>query len=243
MTEVKLDPAPLREVAYRLLKADILACRLAPGQRITERQLAAETGLGISPIREALTRLDHEGLVCTLPRKGYQVKPLTMKSVDDLFAYWEIVGPEICRRGVMGATSEQIERFRGYFENLAPLLCDDEPSHERNRRASQIIDESFALMAEATCNDYLIATYHRISGELARVRAVILEVNIAETDQFAKDAAAWIDILAQRDSERAAQISRRFIEDIHNRYLRTLARWPSVVTAELVPVNSLGSTA
>ncbi|HEY1454899.1 MAG TPA: GntR family transcriptional regulator, partial [Candidatus Dormibacteraeota bacterium] len=90
-------------MAYRRLRADIASCRLAPGQRLTERGLAARTGLGVASIRDALTRLDHDGLVRTLPRKGYQVKPLTIKAVDDLFHFWAVIGPELVRRGIMGA--------------------------------------------------------------------------------------------------------------------------------------------
>ena len=98
MTHVTDAPAPrvsLNETAYRRLREDIIACRLAPGQRLTEKQLAADLGFSIAPLRDALTRLDHEGLIRTVPRKGYQVTPLTPKSIDDLFTLWQIVGPEL----------------------------------------------------------------------------------------------------------------------------------------------------
>lgn len=63
------------------------------GTALHRARLALTTGLGVSSIREALTRLDHDGLVRTLPRKGYQVTPLTVKSVDDLFVLWGIIVP------------------------------------------------------------------------------------------------------------------------------------------------------
>lgn len=46
---------PLGEAAFRRLRSDIVACRLTPGQRLTERGLAAELGMGVSPVRDALT--------------------------------------------------------------------------------------------------------------------------------------------------------------------------------------------
>ena len=67
----------LGEAAYRRLRGDIISCRLVPGQRITEKQLSADMGFGLAPVRDPLTRLDHEGLVRTLPGKGYQVAPTT----------------------------------------------------------------------------------------------------------------------------------------------------------------------
>lgn len=49
------------------LRERIVDGRLAPGLRITERQLAADMGIGLTPVRQALARLDGENLVRTLP--------------------------------------------------------------------------------------------------------------------------------------------------------------------------------
>ena len=240
MTEVEVDSAPLRDVAYRLLRAEIIACRLAPGQRTTERQLAAQTGLGISPIREALTRLDHEGLVRTLPRKGYQVKPLTMKSVDDLFVSWEVFGPEVARLGLARATPEQIEQIRNHFDTLVRWLAENATSHDLNRRAIQIVDDAFAVLAEATQNDYLVSMFHQLSGEISRVWALIMEWDLAEVGHFTAETAEWADLLSRIDGQAAAEVARRHIEGSHNRCLRALARWPSIVASELVLPSSPG---
>jgi DNA-binding FadR family transcriptional regulator len=72
----------LTEAVYQRLYADVMFGRLASGQRVTERALAAELGLSAAPVRAALARLDHDGLVTTLPRKGYRITPLTLKSTD-----------------------------------------------------------------------------------------------------------------------------------------------------------------
>jgi DNA-binding GntR family transcriptional regulator len=236
VTEAMAEPESLGEAAYRLLKADIAGCRLAPGQRVTERQLAAETGLGISAIRDALTRLDHDGLIRTLPRKGYQVAPLTMKSVDDLYVFWEICGPEVARRGVEGATDEQMDRVRMHFEELHRLLSETEPSHERNRQAIEYVDAAFDTLATATRNNYLIGAFHQVHTELSRVWSLILAWDRADSGHVTAENANWADVLTRRDGCAAADIARRYIEASHNRCLRALARWPSVVTAEVVPL-------
>ncbi len=121
MTDPSEPRVSLGEAAYRRVRGDIISCRLAPGQRLTEKQLATDIGLGISPVRDALTRLSHEGLVLTLPRKGYQVAPLTPKSIDDLFVVWEIVGPELVRLGIRQATEEQIAAAKAGFKGLDRL--------------------------------------------------------------------------------------------------------------------------
>ena len=83
----------LGERAYNRLLSDIIHGELLPGERVTERALQARLVLGASPIRDALARLDNEGLVLTLPRRGYQICPLTLQSIDDVFVLWRIIGP------------------------------------------------------------------------------------------------------------------------------------------------------
>lgn len=227
----------LGEAAYRQLRADIVSCRLAPGRRLTERSLVESTGFGISPIRDALTRLDHDGLVRTLPRKGYQVTPLTLKSVDDLFTLWRIVGPEIARLGVRDSDPDQRRRAVAAFTELAGLRH-DRPSDDSDLglRIAGLAGEAFEILATATDNDHLITIYRRLQNEMARVWALIAE-GTAQMPEFAVDE-DWLAILDRRDGEAAAAHVTRFITDAHGRILRILSRWPSVVSSEITSLRT-----
>lgn len=232
------ETVSLSEEAYRRLRADIASCRLAPGQRLTERGLAARTGLGVASIRDALTRLDHDGLVRTLPRKGYQVKPLTIKSVDDLFHFWIVIGPELVRRGIMNATAAELEQAAAGFRELAQTMNEDGPApRERALRGVAIAGRTFGLLAEATRNEYFISAYTRIEGEMSRVWTLVLESELLELGGFADGFEHWDTALSRRDGDAAVQFTRRYIEQSHQRVLRTLARWPSVIATEVVPVG------
>ena len=80
------DPVPsLAEQAYLRLRQEILVCTLAPGQVVTERELAGRYEMSKTPIREALTQVCHDGLVQRLPGRGYMVAPITVKDLRDLF--------------------------------------------------------------------------------------------------------------------------------------------------------------
>ena len=67
--------------AYEHLKGDILATRLAPGAPLIIARLIERTGLGWTPLREALSRLEAENLVVSEPNKGYRVAPVSAASV------------------------------------------------------------------------------------------------------------------------------------------------------------------
>ncbi|GKT17946.1 GntR family transcriptional regulator [Acidovorax sp. SUPP2522] len=76
--------AQLREQAYADIKRRIIACELAPGAQINEGALGTLLGLGRTPIHQALHRLEMEGLVTILPRKGIVVAPLSLDEVLDM---------------------------------------------------------------------------------------------------------------------------------------------------------------
>jgi DNA-binding GntR family transcriptional regulator len=225
----------LGEQAYQRLRSDIISTRLAPGQKLTEKVLAAETGWSGSPLREALTRLDHEGLIRTLPRKGYQVTPLTPKLVDDLFDVWTIIGPEIVRRGIRNASALQIEELRQRFhevDDVAHELTADEVQRER---ALDQADLAFELLARATDNEYLMTIFTRVSGDMHRIWAMVLAAYPEALDEVAQREFSD-QVLADRDAEGAAENTRRHIVAMHDRVLQIFARWPSVMSSEVVPV-------
>lgn len=236
MIDPEAADLPLGEAAFRRLRSDIVACRLAPGQRLTERGLAAELGVGVSPIRDALTRLDHDGLVRTIPRKGYQVTPLTIKSVDELFEFWALIGPEIVRCGVAAITDDQIEQALEYGRDITGLTADSGPARSVALRGVEAAGQLFDLLAEASDNRYLIAAHRRVVGEVLRVWTLVIDSELADAGRRVAALDEIRDAMVRRDAEAAAELMRQHIEQSHNRVLRTLARWPSVITSEVLPI-------
>lgn len=75
----------LRHTVYETLRAEMISCTLAPGTELREAELAARFAMSKSPVRDALMRLEREGLVVTIPRQGYRVAPISMPDVMDMF--------------------------------------------------------------------------------------------------------------------------------------------------------------
>ncbi len=82
---------PLRVQVYGALREAILGGRLKPGERIVEDRICGELGVSRSPLREALRKLEGEGLVSILPRRGAVVTELTSRDGMDLFAVREVL--------------------------------------------------------------------------------------------------------------------------------------------------------
>jgi len=76
---------PVRERAYEHLKTAILSGRFSPGERLTEEHLAKELGISRTPIREALHKLESEGLITPLASRGFVASQDSQEEVEELF--------------------------------------------------------------------------------------------------------------------------------------------------------------
>ena len=85
LTKLNLDEyKPLRDVVFENLRGAIVEGRLKPGQRLMEVQLAEQLGVSRTPVREAIRKLELEGLVVMLPRKGAYVANMSLKDLIDV---------------------------------------------------------------------------------------------------------------------------------------------------------------
>ena len=78
-------PSSLADTAYAALKRSILDADLPPGHHASEQEVAAMLGMSRTPVHEAALRLQHEGLVEVLPRRGVRVLPLGAAEIRDLY--------------------------------------------------------------------------------------------------------------------------------------------------------------
>ena len=87
MNDLKLNISEyllLRDVVFKTLREAILKGDLAPGERLMEIKLANQLGVSRTPIREAIRKLELEGLVVMVPRKGAEVAKITEKDLRDV---------------------------------------------------------------------------------------------------------------------------------------------------------------
>lgn len=94
------DYKPLREVVFNTLREAIISGELKPGERLMEVKLAEKMGVSRTPVREAIRKLELEGLVNMLPRKGAHVAELSAKDIMDVLevrAYSRRNGYQSCR--------------------------------------------------------------------------------------------------------------------------------------------------
>src|SRR5580700_3759218 len=93
-------PRTVAESTYQRLRQDILWGRFAPGSPLRSDELRARYDVGISPLREALTRLSSERLVTTVGQRGFRVAQLTAYDVEDTMATRLVIEGEALARSM-----------------------------------------------------------------------------------------------------------------------------------------------
>ncbi|HEY3813226.1 MAG TPA: GntR family transcriptional regulator [Caulobacteraceae bacterium] len=109
---------PLPDVLYDEVRARIVAGTLRPNTPVRQDTLAAELGVSKIPLREALSRLEHDGLVTLNPRRGYEVAPLDPKAVEDIFDLRLRIEPAAAAQGCEAATDADRAEARRALEAL-----------------------------------------------------------------------------------------------------------------------------
>lgn len=142
LTPIRLDDyKPLRELVFEAIREAIIDGRLTPGERLMEIQLAEDLGVSRTPVREAIRKLELEGFVVMIPRKGAYVADISLKEISDVF------------------------EIRGALEGLAAELAAERASEERLERMERCLVE-LAEVVEAKNPDSIVEIDTRFHEEL-----------------------------------------------------------------------------
>ena len=112
--ELKMDVneyLPLRDVVFNTLRQAILRGEMEPGERLMEIQLAQKLGVSRTPIREAIRKLELEGLVNIIPNKGAYVTGISDKDVHDIYMIRSMLEGLCVRWATEHITQEQLEEL------------------------------------------------------------------------------------------------------------------------------------
>ena len=197
---------PLRDVVFNTLRRAILRGELKPGERLMEIQLANKLGVSRTPIREAIRKLELEGLVLMIPRKGAEVAEITRKNMMDVLevrkALEELATELACER----IGKEQIAEMRVAAKEFERTL--------KTGDVTQIAeaDEKFHdILYIATNNQRLILLLNNLREQMYRLRVEHLKLKECYPQLLAEHDII-IDCVEKRNKEAAKDIVRRHID-------------------------------
>ena len=161
---------PLRDVVFNTLRKAILRGELKPGERLMEIQLANKLGVSRTPIREEIRKLELEGLVLMIPRKGAEVAQITEKNMQDVLevrkALEELSVQLACER----ITPEQVEEMKMAAEDFRKVLKSGDVT-----KIAEADVKFHDIIFAATNNQRLITLLNNLREQMYRFRVEYLK--------------------------------------------------------------------
>lgn len=200
------DYKPLREVIFSTLREAIIMGELIPGQRLMEVQLAEKMGVSRTPVREAIRKLELEGLVVMIPRKGAHVAKLTEKDIIDVLEVRAALDSLATSLAAERITDDEIKtlkhvqaQFENYIikDNLQGIIKKDIEFHE--------------CIYGAAKNDKLTQISNNLREQVYRFRVIYLK-DYSSNDDLIKEHNNIYNAIVNRDVAMAVESAKQHIK-------------------------------
>ena len=155
--------------AHARIKDEILANRMPPGLQATEPEIAAELGMSRTPVREALIRLEAEGLVQLRPRHGAHVLPIEPDDMREIYEILTALEPE---------AAASLAARRPTPEQLAPMAAATAASHTALCPGNQLASGITTSMSVSTSSTAQMITYCVFISTPARWKVLAFDIRV-----------------------------------------------------------------
>lgn len=207
---------PLRDVVFYTLRQAILTGELKPGERLMEIHLADKLGVSRTPVREAIHRLELEGLVTTIPRRGAEVAQITEKSMSDVLEVRRAVDALCTELACDRITDEELEKLKqacGHFE-----LCVGTKDARKIAQADVALHD---IIVQATRNIRLIQLVNTLSEQMYRYRFEYIK-DSSQHETLIKEHRIIYQSIVQKDKDTAAAAAKTHIDNQKKAIIRQI---------------------
>lgn len=202
------------QLAYEKLYQAIRSGALLPGSRIRETEVAELVGLSRTPVREAIRRLEADGVIEHQPRIGAVVKSLSHLEIVELYEMRKVLEKTAAAMAAKHASRAEIDELRDL--NAAMLAAADTPAE-----VSRLNAHFHRIMFQAARNRYLLASSRALSNATLVLGPTTLE-NVERITSVVAQHDAIIDALEQGDAAAASEAAAVHIETSLSYRLKSL---------------------
>jgi DNA-binding GntR family transcriptional regulator len=206
--EKLIETPNLRDRVYEILKRSILFQEIPPGEKIDEEAIARQLGVSRTPIRETLCRLENEGIVKIVPRRGAFVVKHSREKINEILIVREALEGLAARLAVGQVNGQTLDR-------LKLLLKDFSESNIRGRSKEYIqADIDFHnLIIQASANNLLIGIMNTLNDhvQMLRLQTAALE---GRPEQSLVEHFDILDALERKAPDSAELLMRKHIRNV-----------------------------
>ena len=199
---------PLRDIVFKTLREAIITGDLKPGERLMEIKLANELGVSRTPVREAIRKLELEGLVIMTARKGAEVAPINEKDLESL----------ACELACKNVQPENVALFEEINAKTEEAV--------KNETIEEITKQDVAFheaIYSITKNDRLVQMLHNLKEHIFRYRLEYIK-DMKNKGTIVEEHKKIIDAIASKNVRAACKEIERHIEVQEKYILNTLIK-------------------
>lgn len=214
------EPGPvisLASRAYERVKDKLIMLDIRPGEPINDVALAAELGVGRTPVREALKRLETDHLVITYPRRGTFATVVDVTQLGAISDIRQLLEPHAARRAAENATAFMRSEMRATADDIRDLAVVDDD------RAA-VLREDVAvhrLIYRAAGNPHLEEVLVRYDNLATRIWCLVID-KLPDLAHHIREHAPLLEAIADGDADRAAELTLSHVTGFEDAIRRVL---------------------
>ncbi|MGB9840352.1 GntR family transcriptional regulator [Thermovenabulum sp.] len=197
---------PIRDLIYEHIRKMIFSGELKEGERLVEKDLAEKLKVSRTPVREALRKLETEGLVVHLPRKGVVVKGFSKEDVIEIYSIRKSLEALAISFTVQNITEKEIEKLKNLNEKMKEVAKEEDAE-----KLFELLREFNKVLIESCRMPRLISLINTYREYLERFRVVTMSkkerklLALKEHDEI-------IDAIIKRDAKRAQSLVQEHLQ-------------------------------
>jgi DNA-binding GntR family transcriptional regulator len=215
----KLIEVPnLRERVYKALKEMIIIQEIPPGEKLDEDSLASQLGVSRTPVRESLYRLENEGIVKIIPRRGAFIVKHSKESINEILSVREVLEGLSAREAASHITDAALEVLESLSEKFSE-------SNVRllSKEYLQVDVKFHKTIIEASKNEWLISLMNILNDhiQMLRLRTVTFQ---GRPEQSLSEHRRILEALKAGDPLLAESLMREHINNVRESYLKNIEK-------------------
>jgi DNA-binding GntR family transcriptional regulator len=212
------DYKPLRDVIFNTIREAIIAGELKPGERLMEVQLAEKMGVSRTPVREAIRKLELEGMVEMIPRKGAHVAEVSVKDIMDVLEVRASLDGLATSLAATRITPEEIKELKHVYTQFVTNVEKDNVSGTIKKDV-----EFHDVIYRASRNEKLIQISNNLKEQVQRFRVIYLK-GFGSTRDVIREHEQIIEAITTNNSDMALKIAYDHIKKQEETIIKALKR-------------------
>jgi len=211
LVPLRHDDESFADFAYRVLCDELILLDIKPGEPLNDEVISRRLGVGRTPIREAMKRLESDHLVVAYPRRGTFAAGVDITDLAEISEIRQLLEPAAAARAARMASPQRRQELRDFAREVGQLL----PGMHSQRDLMRLDMRVHRMIYRATGSRHLEDILIRYDNLATRIWSLVLEKLPPVSEHIAQHI-ELLECIAEGDSESAARLTTQHVSDFEN---------------------------